>query len=40
MIHGEAKKAFKESASDGFLFLFIVVLEIESELVQLLKDEC
>jgi hypothetical protein len=38
MIHGEAKEAFKESASDGFLS--IVVLEIESELTQLLKDEC
>jgi hypothetical protein len=30
LIHGEAKKAFKESALDRFLFF--VVLEIESEL--------
>jgi hypothetical protein len=37
MIHGEAE-AFKESAYDGFLF--IVVLEIESEVTQLLKDGC
>jgi hypothetical protein len=34
MIHGEAEKAFNENASDGFLFLFIVVLEIEPELAR------
>jgi hypothetical protein len=40
MIHGEVKKAFKESTSDAFLLLLIAVLEIESELAQLRKDEC
>ena len=39
MILGEAKKVFEERACDGFLFLFVVVLEIESELAQLLKNE-
>jgi hypothetical protein len=39
MVHREAK-ALKESASDDFHFLLTFVLEIESELVQSLKDEC
>jgi hypothetical protein len=34
----EEAKVFKESASDGFIF--IVVLEIGYELAQMLKDEC
>jgi len=40
MVHGEAKKPFKKGASDGFLFLLPIFLEIESELAQLLKDIC
>jgi hypothetical protein len=37
MVHGIAKQAFKEGASDGLLFT--VVLEVESELAELLEYE-